>query len=145
MPKLGAWLWDFATDNMSRAAAAFQKLATGAPVGKGYYVKGVQFDGYKSGTLIEAKGFESEGRFLRDLYYQMRKGYELLGQARKQLDVAGSTPIEWRFKDRASAELVATMFRRYDLNIKVTVWAPSTGTFQPITVGNVSTNRASRA
>jgi hypothetical protein len=93
-------------------------------VGKGYYISGskgrVQFDGYRNGTLLEAKYYTEGGRFLNDPNWRIiTKGWELLKQARAQLAVAGSTPIEWRVASPRAAQLIQQLF---DFNkIKIAV------------------------
>jgi hypothetical protein len=115
-PGPGQWFHDFAYDNMSSEAADYQARATGAPVGQGYYVNGVQFDGYSDGTLLDAKYFPEDGRFLNDPDYQVKKGWGLLKQAREQIAAAGSTPIEWRVASEPAAQLISQLFANNGIN-----------------------------
>lgn len=119
LPDPGAWLGDFAVNNMKKDAAMFQRRAAGAPRGKGYYVKGVQFDGFKDGKLVEAKFYRDDGRFARDPAHRIVRAASLLDQARRQLAAAGPMPVEWRVAGRLPAALIGQLFRTNNIPIPV--------------------------
>ena len=108
----GRWVDDFEGGaNMSEAAAAYQARVCNAAKGKGYYVKGVQFDGYEGGKLLDAKYYpEGSGmaRSLeRDNYFV---GNKLADQARRQLTAAAGTKVEWRVASEGAANKIRQLF-----------------------------------
>jgi len=93
---------------------------------KAVYVRDVECEGIRSGTLLDAKYARSEGsvydisgvdRFTRDV-----KIPTLLGQARRQLTAIrglGFRGIEWHFADEAVAASVRSLFVQSRIPITV--------------------------
>ena len=52
----GPGVWERVNESMSARARMYQEAVTGVPSEIGYRVDGVKFDGFKNGTLIDAKG-----------------------------------------------------------------------------------------
>ena len=71
---------------------------TGRP--EGYYVNGVEFDGYQNGELIDAKGL-GYAKLLPAKWSKAAK--KLQKTALHQLEAAGSTPIHWIFAEEGAA------------------------------------------
>ena len=121
----GRWLSDFeGGTNMSEGAAAYQSRVCNAPEGKGYYVGGVQFDGYEGGKLLDAK-YYPEGSSMtrsleRDNYFV---GNKLLDQARRQVRAAGAAKVEWRVASESATGKIQQLFRVNDVPIEV-VYVP---------------------
>lgn len=92
--------------NMSERAAAYQEQVTGSPRGIEYVVDGVAFDGFRDDKLRDAKGpgyeqFVDESGEWKPFF----KGADaLVDQARRQLDAAGDTPVEWVFAEERAAD-----------------------------------------
>ena len=71
---------------------------TGRP--EGYYVNGVEFDGYQNGELLDAKGLG----YAKLLPAEWSTADEQLRDAAdRQLEAAGSTPIHWIFAEEEAA------------------------------------------
>jgi hypothetical protein len=93
---------------MSERATDYQEQVTGSPRGIEYVVDGVAFDGYSDGVLIDAKGLGLEGHIDEDEnwkpYFTGDKA--MVNQARRQLQAAGDTPVEWRVADEQTADTI---------------------------------------
>lgn len=118
----GQWAADFeGGTNMSEGAAAYEVQTTGkAASGSGYYVGGVQFDGYKGGVLIDSKFYVPGARMERLLREQnIFVGIKLVEQAQRQLRAAAGTPIEWVVASEEATEVIRALFRRNQIPINV--------------------------
>ena len=73
---------------------------TGRP--EGYYVNGVEFDGFQNGELIDAKGLGYEKLLTAEW---SRADEQLRETALHQLEAAGSTPIHWIFAEEEAARV----------------------------------------
>ena len=71
---------------------------TGRP--EGYYVNGVEFDGFQNGELLDAKGLGYEKLLTAE--WSTARG-PLRDAADRQLEAAGSTPIHWIFAEEGAA------------------------------------------
>lgn len=117
-------------ESMSARAAAYQHQVTGAASGQVYRVGGVKFDGYDEveGVLLDAKGpgFETflgpDGAF----HHWFNGEEEILGQAGRQLRVAGGTPIRWHVAEERAAHMLENLFFDNDISIEV-VFSPVVG------------------
>jgi hypothetical protein len=117
----GRWMGDFeGGTNMSEAAAAYQSRVCHAAEGQGYYVKGVQFDGYEGGKLLDAKYYPDGSGMARSLdrnnYFV---GNKLLDQARRQLAAAGGAKVEWRVASEGAANKIRQLFSGNGISIDV--------------------------
>lgn len=84
---------------------------TGRP--EGYYVNGVEFDGYQNGELLDAKGL-GYAKLLPAEWSKAAK--KLQKTALHQLEAAGSTPIHWIFAEEGAAR-VASKFIPEEIKI----------------------------
>lgn len=116
--------------NMSPAAEAYEMSSCGTPKGMGYYVDGVQFEGFKGGRLLDAKHWLRDGRqaaLMRSSGGGMVKISEsIMERAARQLAVAGrhGVGVEWRVADREVAEMLARFMRVNKLDVRVIHIAP---------------------
>jgi len=127
-PPEGPGQWIQKQERMSNEAKRFQSEKTGAPEGWVYRVRTgpgpndfVDFDGFKNGVLLEVKG-PGYKALLEKMYGQewFRGIKDLLAQARRQLNAANGTPIQWHFAESEVAELVRRLLREKNLDkIKV--------------------------
>jgi len=91
--------------------AGYQKEITEAPEGVEYAVHArtptgkVLFDGYKDGKLLDAKDWEQWPPANTEFWQQ-----GVLEDARRQLDAAPGTPIEWHFPNEDKAQAVRRLF-----------------------------------
>lgn len=125
--------WRQVNEHMSETSRAYQNVAGGRD-GMAFVVSGtdgklVKFDGYDpaTNTLIETKGDFSTFRNAAGEFKSVFKNRVLAKmerQARRQLDAAGGTPIEWRFMDKEAAAYVKKAFAKDGINIKVVYYQP---------------------
>jgi hypothetical protein len=108
---VGPGVFKSVSESMSAASAAYQARVTGLKAGTAYVVKGVKFDGFANGVLIEAKAryaqFVKGGTF-RSWF---RGKYGFIKQAERQRAAANGTPIQWRFAEEAAAKATRTWFK----------------------------------
>jgi hypothetical protein len=112
---------------MSPRAAAYQEQITGCPCGNAYNVNGVAFDGFRGGTLLDAKG-PGYGSFVNRTTGRFHDWYEgadsLVDQAQRQLAAAGATPITWHVAEQnAAAAMQSLLGGRGVIGINI-VWTP---------------------
>jgi hypothetical protein len=116
----GQWVED--TTFMSEQSRAYQAQVTGAPKRWCYKVcrdgECVEYDGYepKEGVLLEVKARGYEKWFDEDLNptYEFYEGLDnILGQAERQLRVAGGLPVRWHV---AEPRMVAVLRKYFDAN-----------------------------
>ncbi len=114
--KLGKWV--DVNESMSDYSRKYQELVTGR-TGQAYFVDGVKFDGLKNGVLVEAKAKYSQFIDEDGLFKSWFTGLdEMIKQAKRQLDVANETPIEWYFSEENVAELMGRIFSVEEIDIK---------------------------
>jgi len=130
-PSGGPGAWIAKNEAKSAEAARYETQVTGAPSEYSYRVPTeklpgakndfVDFDGFKDGILLEAKGpgyakwLDASGKF-RD-FFEGRK--ELMNQARRQFKAAKGTPLQWHFAEREVADWARNAFKNSNLNIQV--------------------------
>lgn len=124
-PSGGPGRWVEVNESMSERASAYQAQVTGAPKGAAYRVKGrgeeADFDGFKDGVLLEAKGpgyaqFIDEQMKPRSFFEGAKK---MLEQARRQFKVARGVPVRWIVAEEELAVVLRKMFRSAQLKIEV--------------------------
>jgi Flp pilus assembly pilin Flp len=115
--------WAAKNESMSERARAYQDQITGQPNAAGSYVykasgggETADFDGYRDGKLIEAKGpgyagFTKNGQFQRWWVNSRSGGQQMLAQARREATVAKSlgVPLEWDVAEPQAAEAIQTL------------------------------------
>lgn len=122
--------WQKVKEGMKARAAKYQTQITGRPPGEAYVVKGVRFDGFRSGVLLEAKGpgyakFVKGGEF-REWF---RGDEVLLKQAEHQeaaARAAGNIRIEWHVAERELADVLRKAFGDRELRLITIVYTPVT-------------------
>jgi hypothetical protein len=127
-PAEGPGQWVPENTSMSPEARRYQAQISGAPEGWAYSIRigpgpkdKVDFDGFKDGVLLEAKGPGYLALLKRMHGKSFFEGIEgMLNQARRQFDAAGTAPIHWHFAEREVADIVRKEFRENRLgSIKV--------------------------
>jgi hypothetical protein len=112
---------------MNEAAEAYELSSCGTPRGMGYYVEGVQFEGFKNGFLLDGKNWTVTGRMGRAMANNERWVEPAIRrQAERQLAVAArhGVQVEWRVADPKTAEMLRVFFRDARLPIRVEHFAP---------------------
>jgi hypothetical protein len=91
--------------------AGYQSEITGAPAGVEYAVPArtpsgkVVFDGYRDGKLLDAKDWEQWPPADATFWQQ-----SVREDARRQIEAARGTPIEWHFPSEDKAQAVRKLF-----------------------------------
>jgi hypothetical protein len=122
--------WIQVNESMSASARSYQEQVTGAPKGSAYRVKGggekADFDGYREGVLLEAKGPGYEAFFEKTLEPKrfFKGGEGLLQQAQRQLMAAQGTPIRWIVAEKRFAEALRKLFTNSGFDIEVVYASP---------------------
>jgi hypothetical protein len=129
-PPEGPGQWTQEKEHMSPEAQRYQSQLTGTPAGWVYRIRtgpstsrkeGVDFDGFKDGVLLEAKG-PGYRKLLEKMYGKpwFRCIDKMLDQAQRQLSAAKGSPVQWHFAEREVADLVRQAFEDNNLGrIKV--------------------------
>jgi hypothetical protein len=112
IPKRGPGKWQKVVESMPPRAQAYQAQVTGRK-NHAYVVKGVKFDGYTDGVLLEAKGpgyvkFVNPPDTFKDWFTKQR---DILLQATYQAQVAAGVPIEWHVADAQLKPVLENMFK----------------------------------
>jgi hypothetical protein len=124
----GPGQWTQKPERMPAESQRYQSLVTGAPEGWVYRVRTgpgpkdfVDFDGFKDGVLLEVKGPGYRELLQRMEGQEWFLGVEeMLKQAKRQVQAAKGTPIQWHFAEREVAESIRALFREERLGgIKV--------------------------
>ena len=107
--ELGRWVPE--ASHMSRRAADYQEFITRGQR-KVFELRGVRFDGFRNGTLLEAKGYLKQ--FIDPATGSFRNWFtgkaDLINQALRQLGAAQGVPIEWHFNEPSTLEAVRRAF-----------------------------------
>ena len=98
---------------MSQHSRNFQNHVTGSKNGMVYEVRGVRFDGFRNGTLLEAKGNYSQfvNKNTGQFHGWFNGRQSLVNQANRQLSAANGKPIQWHFNDATSMNAVKKLFK----------------------------------
>jgi hypothetical protein len=110
----GPGQWQPVKESMSRRAARYQEQVSGQPVDQSYLVRGVRFDGFKDGVLLEAKGPGYTNKFTDKLApkpWFSKGARNLVDQALRQLKVANGTPIRWHVAEAKVVEAIRKLFK----------------------------------
>ncbi|WP_263436595.1 restriction endonuclease fold toxin 5 domain-containing protein [Stigmatella hybrida] len=122
--------WIQVNESMSASARKYQAQVTGAPEGSAYRVRGggekADFDGYRDGVLLEAKGPGYEAFFEKNLEPKrfFKGGEGLLQQAQRQMVAAQGAPIQWIVAEKRFAEALRKLFTNSGFNIEVVYVSP---------------------
>jgi hypothetical protein len=113
----GRWTYKKPTTE-SEGALNYQEQVTGQPAWRVYMVDGVEFDGFNSRELLEAKGpgyknfLEKDGR--PQPWFESSDGYKgLMEQARRQSELAKQLklPLIWHVAEAEFANLLREVFK----------------------------------
>jgi len=127
-PAEGPGQWVPENASMSPEARRYQSQISAAPEGWAYSIRigpgpkdKVDFDGFKDGVLLEAKGpgyRELIERMYGKPFFEGLK--EMLNQAQRQRVAAKGVPIHWHFAEREVADLARKLFESEGFkNVKV--------------------------
>jgi hypothetical protein len=116
-PAEGPGDWGPAKESMSKRAARYQEQISGHSASEAYWVGGkdlksggVKLDGFRDGTLLEAKGPGYANKFTDALkpkpWFKDSGAQQLIKQARRQLDVAKGVPIRWHVAEKKAADAI---------------------------------------
>jgi hypothetical protein len=133
-PPGGPGEWVQENVNMSAGARRYQAQIAGAPEGWAYSIRTgsgpkdkVDFDGFKEGVLLEAKGPGYRELFKRMGSKEWFEGaQEMLNQARRQFRAAQGRPIQWHFAEREVADAMRALFQEKNLNGIQVIHTPAT-------------------
>ena len=91
---------------------AYQTRITGRPATEGYFVSGVEFDGYRAGKLLEAKG-EGYAKWVKNgEFLEIFEGRDqLIEQMKRQGRVADGMPIVWHVAESAAVDAMRALLR----------------------------------
>ncbi|WP_163999745.1 Tox-REase-5 domain-containing protein [Pyxidicoccus caerfyrddinensis] len=118
--------WKAAKEYMKEPAREYQAQVSQAPKGQVYVIDDVDFDGFKNGVLLEAKG-PGYSEFIPNAaenggWFQGFR--EIVNQARRQSRAARGTPLQWHFAEREVADFVRALFRKEGLGAIKVVHTP---------------------
>jgi hypothetical protein len=106
----GEWRGNIHGGSGSKADRQYQRQITGKPTSQDYHVQrgklAADFDGYRNGVLLDAKNLSGNGFVVRMWKWMHEKNAwppemlqrwakAQLAEARRQLKVAGKTPVAW--------------------------------------------------
>ncbi|WP_224366058.1 Tox-REase-5 domain-containing protein [Hyalangium versicolor] len=101
----------------SEEAKRYQEQISGRPADEVFYIDGVEYDGFTSGVLREAKGehylnfFKKNGQ--PEQWYRDSGNFQgLLDQAARQARAARGIPVEWHVAEREMVEILQYHFRQ---------------------------------
>ena len=125
MSAQGPGQWTAVNESMPEHSRRYQAQVTGTPEGQTYRVEAngeeVDFDGFKEGILLEAKGpgytkFIDERMDPKNFFTGTSRMVE---QAERQLRVARGTPVRWIVAEEKLAAALRKLFASRDLDIEV--------------------------
>jgi len=115
-------------ESMSDFSKQYQEQVTGLKPGQVYRYKGIKFDGYKDGKLLDAKGKYAQFLIKGTTRFKpfFNPDVEFVGSAERQAAaVAGKIPIVWHFAEESVAEAVKVLFAQNGISgIEVVFTAP---------------------
>ncbi|WP_341466424.1 Tox-REase-5 domain-containing protein [Mycobacteroides abscessus] len=104
--------WGPSNETFGGFSKAYQEAITGRPISDAYLVDGVKFDGYPNGVLTEVKG--QYAQFVNKETGQFQtwwKGSDAIAsQARRQLDAAKGSPVQWIVAEPQAAAAFQELF-----------------------------------
>ncbi len=119
-PPAGPGQWVRKNEGMKLAARQYQCQVTGAPEGWVYRVvhngEKADFDGFRDGALIDAKGPNYDNKFTDELdpkpWFERTGAQAMLDDAKRQARVADGVPIEWHVAEAKAAEAIRVLLQR---------------------------------
>ena len=121
----GPGRWVRVNESMSPRARAYQERITGQKSDFAYEVRGVKFDGYRNGVLLEAKG-PGYATFIKkgDFKWFFRGRNSMRVQAERQLAAARGHPIVWRVAEKELAKALRNLFDAHEIRGITVLHAP---------------------
>ncbi|MFL5344013.1 MAG: Tox-REase-5 domain-containing protein [Hyalangium sp.] len=109
--------WGPAKESMSKRSARYQEQITGHSSSEAYWVGGkdlksggVKLDGFKDGTLLDAKGPGYANKFTDGLkpkpWFEPTGAKQIIEQAKRQLKAAPGVPIRWHVAEKKAADAI---------------------------------------
>ncbi|MFL5350151.1 MAG: Tox-REase-5 domain-containing protein [Hyalangium sp.] len=114
--------WGPANESMSKRSARYQEQITGHSTSEAYWVGGkdlksggVKLDGFKDGTLLDAKGPGYANKFNDNLtpkpWFKESGARQLIKQAQRQLKAASGVPIRWHVAEQKAADAIRELLK----------------------------------
>jgi RHS repeat-associated protein len=121
----GPGKWETANEAMSDRARAYQQQITGRS-GQVYRVNGVKCDGYRHGTLLDAKGPGYANFFENGLPKPWFKAsaQTLVAAAQRQIVAARGMPIEWHVAEQEAADAIRALLQNNNVTGVRVVYTP---------------------
>jgi hypothetical protein len=122
--------WVKANEGMPEHSRRYQEQVTGAPEGFVYRVmlgdKGVKFDGFDEGVLLETKstGYAQWINKKLEFFGNFQGRDQMLDQARRQFEAANGTPIRWIVAEEKLAGALRKLFAFNKLKIEIIQVSP---------------------
>lgn len=118
-PPGGPGAWVLKGEGMKPWARKYQSQVSGAPEGWVYRVERAgerfDFDGYKDGYLLDAKGPNYDNKFADTLepkyWFENTGAQEMLKNAERQLRVANGVPIRWHVAEAKAAQAIRRLLK----------------------------------
>jgi len=108
---LGKWVSE-STTGWSKRTVSYQEQISGVEAGTAFEVNGVRFDGVRNGELLEAKS--SYDAFVNSKTGEFQNWFKgadaLIDQAKRQIQAANGTPVEWNFSSEKSLNATRILF-----------------------------------
>ncbi|MBN1208801.1 MAG: hypothetical protein JXB05_28330 [Myxococcaceae bacterium] len=126
----GAGEWRRKKFSGSESSRRYQEQISGRSADEIYYIEGVEYDGFTSGVLWEAKGegyleFFERNRQPKRWFEKSAEFKGLIDQARNQSRAARGIPVEWHVAEHEMVEILEHHFRRANIaGIKVIFTPP---------------------
>ncbi len=108
---VGPGEWKKVSETMPDRARAYQRQITGREH-EAYFIGSTGYDGYKDGKLFEVKGRGHLHIFKDPSKHWLQGGKKLAKQARKQLEAAGSVPLEWHVAEEEFVPILDSIFKK---------------------------------
>jgi hypothetical protein len=121
--------WKHRKFSGSERARRYQEQISGHSADEVYLIDGVEYDGFTSGVLKEAKAerylefFDESGQ--PKTWYEKSGGFDgLIDQASRQLRAARGIPVEWHVAERELVEILLDHFEQTGLKDIKVIYTP---------------------
>ncbi|MCP3103541.1 restriction endonuclease fold toxin 5 domain-containing protein [Myxococcus sp. K15C18031901] len=119
--------WGPANEKMSPRARRYQEQISGHSADEAYWVRGVKFDGFERGVLLEAKG-PGYAKFFEGLdpksWFNNSGARSLVAQADRQFRAARGATIRWHVAEESAARAIQKLLSDNDLRGVEVVFTP---------------------
>jgi hypothetical protein len=110
----GPGTWQRVSTSLGARAASYHVQIAGTSSSYAYVLRGVPFDGYRDGVLLEAKGPRYLGAAGSSPQEWLERGRQaILAEANAQLAAARGLRIEWHVAEAHVAERILTLFQEH--------------------------------